>query len=525
MIERSLELSSQELLQANSEVRVIFEAFPDLFLRLNADGVILSCKTGSDMSFILPASELLGKRIQEIPCNPVANNFTDAVRQVQETGAIVNVEFSTTAPLQEMFFEARLLPILRDQIFVVVRDITQRRRAEEALAEQAIRDPLTELYNRRYFNHRMKEELARAARREGTFALLVCDLDKFKTINDTLGHHVGDEVLKAVAESIRNATRGTDLVVRWGGDEIIVLLADDDRAGALTAANRIRASVLTVGETAHVDLDISIGVAMYPEHGHSTGELVRLADRALYIAKKGGGKIHIGEEEYQLNLQAIKVVFQPVVDVRSGRVTMGYEALGRDPQGKVGILDLFKRYQAIGQLTELKRLCFQSQLLAAWEVGLDRVFINVNFDVIGQLDCPAKPSGMDVILEISELEALHDVGKYLEITRRWRAHGYQFAIDDFGAGFISLPFIAEAVPEYIKVDRSTILQAVRSERFRTFFKDLVKALQSYAEKGIIAEGVETDHELEVVQEAGINLIQGYLLGRPQELPLQARRAA
>jgi diguanylate cyclase (GGDEF)-like protein len=525
MIERSLELSSQELLQANSEVRAIFEAFPDLFLRLNADGVILSYKTGSDMSFILPASELLGKRIQEIPCNPVTNNFTDAVRQVRETRSIVNVEFSTTAPLQEMFFEARLLPILRDQIFVVVRDITQRRRAEEALAEQAIRDPLTNLYNRRYFNHRMKEELARAARQEGTFALLVCDLDKFKTINDTLGHHVGDEVLKAVAESIRNATRGIDLVVRWGGDEIIVLLADDDRAGALTAANRIRANVLTVGETAHVDLDICIGVAMYPEHGHSTGELVRLADRALYIAKKSGGKIHIGEEEYQLNSQAIKVVFQPVVDVRSGRVTMGYEALGRDPQGKVGILELFKRYQAIGQLTELKRLCFQSQLLAAWEVGLDRVFINVNFDVIGQLDCPVKPSGMDVILEISELDALHDVGKYLEITRRWRAHGYQFAIDDFGAGFISLPFIAEAVPEYIKVDRSTILQAVRSERFRTFFKDLVKALQGYAKKGIIAEGVETDHELEVVQEVGINLIQGYLLGRPQELPLQARRAA
>jgi EAL domain-containing protein (putative c-di-GMP-specific phosphodiesterase class I) len=252
--------------------------------------------------------------------------------------------------------------------------------------------------------------------------------------------------------------------------------------------------------------------------------LIRLADRALYIAKKGGGKVHIGEEEYHLNEQAIAVVFQPIVEVGTRRV-VGYEALSRDSQGKLGILELFKRYEAIGQLDELKRICFREQLRVAQAAGLDRVFINVNFSVIGAMACLPKPPHMRVILEISELEALHDVAKHLEIARRWREQGFEFAIDDFGAGFVSFPFIAEAIPDYIKVDRSTLLQAVSSPKFRIFTRDLVRAIRNYASEGIIVEGVETDQELEVVKELGIDLVQGYLFGKPRSLPVQDQRAA
>jgi EAL domain-containing protein (putative c-di-GMP-specific phosphodiesterase class I) len=124
---------------------------------------------------------------------------------------------------------------------------------------------------------------------------------------------------------------------------------------------------------------------------------------------------------------------------------------------------------------------------------------------------------MEVILEISEVEALHDVENHLTVVRKWREQGFKFAIDDFGAGFISLPFIARAMPDYIKLDRSTILQAVSSEKFRKFSKDLVKALGNYTTDGIIAEGIETKKELQVVQELGISMAQGFLLGRPQEL--------
>ena len=405
----------------------------------------------------------------------------------------------------------------------VMRYAIERKRAEEALAEQAIRDSLTNLYNRRYFNYRMEEEIAKADRDNDSLAILLRDLDHFKTINDTRGLHAGDEVLKAVARSIQEATRGTDLIFRWGGDEIVVILSEATREGILIAGERIRRGVRTVSEQAHLDLDLSIGVALYPEHGRSVDELIRLADWALYIAKKGGDKIHIGEEEYRLDEHSIKVVFQPVMDIRSNEI-LGYEALSRDALGKLSILELFERYQAIGQLNELKRICFRSQLKAACELGLKRVFINVDFNVLSQLESAPKPPGMEVILEISELEALHDIENHLKMARKWRELGYKFAIDDFGAGYISLSFIAQLIPDYIKLDRSTILQAVSSEKFRGFLKDLVLALQNYVTVGIIAEGIETvaerietETELQVVKDLGIYLVQGFLLGKPEEL--------
>ena len=402
------------------------------------------------------------------------------------------------------------------RIRIYARDVSDRKRAEQDLAEQAIRDTLTGLYNRRYFNHRIVEEICRAERQHQTFAILLCDLDHFKTINETRGHQAGDEVLKAVAKSIQDSTRGADLVFRWGGDEFVVILSDANREGCIIVADRIRTGIQKISENVHSDLDLSISVALYPEHGQTAFDLIRGAEQAMYIAKKGGDKIHIGAEEYKLDEHSIKIVFQPIMNVRANEV-LAYEALGRDPQGKYSILELFKKYHALGQLTELKCVCFKSALKAAQKAELKRVFINVDFNVLNQIGTVSKPMGMEVILEISELEALHDIENRLKIARRWREQDYKFAIDDFGAGFISLPFVAQLMPEYIKVDRSTMLQAVSSEPFKEFMVGLVFGLRNYATEGIIAEGIETEKELKVMKDTGIYLIQGFLFGRPQEL--------
>lgn len=383
------------------------------------------------------------------------------------------------------------------------------------LEEHAFRDPLTNLYNRRYFDEHMAQEISRADRNGHPLAILLCDLDRFKAINDSQGHQVGDEVLKAVAQGIQETARGTDLVFRWGGDEIVIILSKVTRDGALIAAERIRKCICKISEQTHFDLDISIGIALYPEHDRNINELIRLADRALYIAKKGRGKIHIGEEEYRLDEQSIKVVFQSVVDIRSNEV-LGYEALSRDPQGKLGILEIFKRYEAIGQLNELKRLCFSLQLKAAEKAGIKRVFLNVDFGLLSEIQPLSKPPGMEVVLEISEREALHGIENHLRVAKEWRSQGFKFAMDDFGAGFISLAFLARLIPEHIKVDRSIILLAVSSKQFGKFSQDLLAALRNYVGEGIIAEGIETETELQVVKEMGVYLVQGFLVGKPLE---------
>ena len=413
----------------------------------------------------------------------------------------------------EVIFDKTGRPI---RMVGTIQDITQRKKMEEILTNQAEQDSLTQLYNRRYFKHRIKDEIARAKRNREVIAILLCDLDGFKAINDTLGHQAGDEILIEVAKVLLDSVRAADLVFRWGGDEFVVVLPDSDHIGPIIVAERIRKGICHLRKKGFSGLDISIGAALYPEHGTQSDELIRLADRALYIAKKGEDKIHIGIEEYRLDDQAIKVVFQPIMDVRLNQV-LGYEALSRDPQGKHSILTLFKKYHAIGQLYELKCLCFRLQLKAAQIARLDKLFLNVDFNVLKRMGIPPKPPGMDVVLEISEEEALKNLDEHLEIARKWRSKDYKFAIDDFGAGFISLPFIARLIPDHIKLDRSTILQAVSSERFRSVLQELIHALRKISTDEIIAEGIETEKELQVMKDMGVYLIQGYLLGKPKEL--------
>jgi diguanylate cyclase (GGDEF)-like protein len=387
---------------------------------------------------------------------------------------------------------------------------------QSRLKKDAIRDSLTNLYNRRHFAERIREEIARAERERHVMVILMCDLDRFKNVNDTRGHQTGDAVLKAAAERIRGCTRGVDLVFRWGGDEIVVVLPKSSREGALIVANRIRQGVLGTARAAGLDFDVSIGAALYPDHGRDEDRLIQVADRALYIAKRHGGKVQIGDEEYRLNAQSASVVFQPVVDLRSERI-LGYEVLARGPSGKLSAAELFKKYRAVGKLGELKQILFTSQIGRATKLGLRKVFINVDFDVLGRLEPIPIPPGLEVVLELSEGEALRDVEGLLDVARSWRDKGYEFALDDFGAGFVSLPFLAMLVPQYVKVDRSTVLQAAASRQFRGFLKSLVQALRAYATAGIIGEGIETRQELQILNDVGISMAQGYLLGRPQEL--------
>ena len=406
---------------------------------------------------------------------------------------------------------------LEDHFHETMVALFERNHAQDALVEQSVRDALTGLYNRHYLGDRLGQEISQAYMRKHALALLFCDLDRFGAVNEKWGQRMGDDVLRAVGERIQSATRGTDMIFRSGADEFAVVLSEPNDVGAPTiVAERIRKGIGDISERFQVDIDVSIGVALYPEHGMNADELIRVANRAQFIAKQSGDKTHIGEEEYQLDESSVKMVFQPIVDVRTNQ-PLAHEALCRDPHGKLSVYDFFKKYQSIGQLNELKQICVNSSLKAARAAGLKRVFINVDFQLLRRLERISKPEGIEVVLEISELEALHDVENCLKIAREWQSRGFQFAFDDFGAGFISLPFLSRLVPSYIKIDRSTMLRCVPSEQFRSFLGRLLQDLRMYATEGIIAEGVETEEELRIMKEMGIFMIQGFLLGKPQEL--------
>ena len=232
--------------------------------------------------------------------------------------------------------------------------------------------------------------------------------------------------------------------------------------------------------------------------------------------KKRGDKIHIGEEEFELDEGVVHVVFQPIVDTESGMV-IGHEALSRSSMGDFSIQEIFRKYRSVGKLAELKEICFQKQIETAEALEMERVFINVDFKLLEHIGRRRKPADVEVILEISEKEALLDIEHHLAVTQEWRADGFRFAFDDFGVGFISLRFLADLEPEFIKLDRLTILQAVASDEFRGFLNHVVQGLRQYARQGIVAEGIESEEELAVAKQIGIHLVQGYLFGKPASL--------
>jgi len=536
---------SKEPLEANSETHAAFERV----ITSSIDG-IFACDTSFKITVWNPGMELITGITKE---DAVGGALLDVFPRLEDTGDFsalrkalgteMTIAKESTYALgdgdQPVFFEIHFSP-LRNEVGARVggvaffRNITERKLAEQALKDLSIRDPLTNLYNRRYFNKRIEEEISRATRQKSRFALLLCDLDHFKKVNDTRSHQVGDEILKAAGQAIQTATRDVDFVFRWGGDEFVVILLVDDRQGITDAGERIRQRVMALGEEWRLPLDLSIGVASFPEHGGDSTQLIRLADRALYIAKKRGDKIHIGEEEYELDDGVVKVVFQPIVDTLSGQV-IGHEALSRSSTEDLGIQELFRKYHSIGKLLELKEICFRKQIETAAAQGLERVFINVDFRLLEPIGRRKKPDRVEVILEISEKEALIDIEHHLAVTQEWRADGFKFAFDDFGVGFISLPFLADLEPEYIKLDRLTILQAVASDEFREFLNHVVRGLRQYARQGTVAEGIETEEELAVAKQIGIHLVQGYLFGEPRpithkgpgsiRLPIEASSAA
>jgi diguanylate cyclase (GGDEF)-like protein/PAS domain S-box-containing protein len=432
---------------------------------------------------------------------------------------------------------------------LTVRETTERAELERELRRLAFHDPLTDLPNRELFQDHLAAARQRAARSGRPLAVLMCDLDDFKDVNDTLGHAAGDQLLRAVATRLREAVRTTDTVARLGGDEFGVLC--DEVASAEEAAGLAERLLDALRPPVEVDgqaLRVGISVGLTLDTGErSVEELLRDADVAMYAAKAGGKHtwtLHRASmttrtrvrRELAADLRdavdagAIDVAYQPLVDLGTG-LTTGVEALARwthPTRGPVSPEEFVPLAEHTGSIEALGAAVLDQALATArtWrrarpDLDLD---LGVNLsarqladgDLVEVVTQALARHGGDpgrLVLELTETAVLEDTPRAVAVMHELRELGVRFAIDDFGTGYSSLAYLQRLPVDVVKIDRSFVAALGRDRSAEGLVRAIV-ALARSLDLEVVAEGVETEQQLAVLRRLGCTTAQGYLLSRP-----------
>ncbi len=422
---------------------------------------------------------------------------------------------------------------------------TQRQAAENA--HQALHDALTGLPNRTMLRDRTDQAIHQADRELVPAALLLIDLDRFKEVNDTLGHHYGDQLLVQVGERLQAALRQVDTVARLGGDEFAVLLPRIETGeGATTVARKLQ-DVLEepfLLEDLALDVEASIGVAVYPQHGSDADELLQHADIAMYVAKETHAGFVLfdpaqdqhsprrlallGELRRAIESDQLVLHYQPKVDAHSGRV-LGVEALVRWQHPEHGLIPpgefipLAERTGLIGPLTHYVldaalRQCQQwrqagHELAVAVNISARRL-LDVEFpDEVASLLARWEVPARLLVVEITESTIMADPDRALEILGRLDAMGVQLSIDDFGTGYSSMAYLKSLPVHELKVDRSFVTQMNSDSRDAVIVRSTIDLGRNLGLR-VVAEGVEDQTTLQELDVLGCDAIQGYYVSRP-----------
>jgi diguanylate cyclase (GGDEF)-like protein len=427
-------------------------------------------------------------------------------------------------------------------------DITERRRAEEKIAHMARHDALTDLPNRVLLRERLEHELKRVKRGE-SLAVLCLDLDHFKSVNDTLGHPVGDELLKVVADRLRHCTREPDTIARLGGDEFaIIMTAVGQPSDAATLSRRVRDSVTKPYDLDghRVVIDISIGISIAPLDATDTDQLLKNADMALYGAKGDGrGAYRFFEPEMDARMQQrrelemdlrqalingeFELHYQPLVNLQSNDIT-GFEALVRwnhPTRGRIPPAEFIPIAEETGLIIQLgdwvlRRAC---QETARWPQEL-KIAVNLSpaqlksrnlvQAVVGALAASGMPATR-LQLEITESILMQNTFATLATLHKLRELGVQIAMDDFGTGYSSLSYLRSFPFDKIKIDR-TFINDLSNGAEPLAIVHAVASLAKSLRMISTAEGVETRQQLEKLQAIDCTEMQGHIFS-------QARPAA
>lgn len=432
--------------------------------------------------------------------------------------------------------------------FVFVQDITERKEAEENIRKLAHYDALTGLPNRALLQDRMNQMIAWANRDQKRFSVLFLDLDRFKYVNDSMGHGIGDKLLQHVAERLQGCVREGDTIARIGGDEFLILLRDADAQGAgLVAAKILQALEMTYRiDELEVFTHASIGISVYPDNADDVDKLIKYADTAMYRAKEEGrnnfqffgAEMNVRstmlfslEKDLRLALerQAFSLHYQPQADLQTGMIC-GAEALLRwkhPEKGFVSPAEFIPVAEDTGQIIPIGEWVLRTactQLAGMREAGLPVFPVSVNLS-IRQLRLPnlaARVTGIlretglqpsDLELEITEGAMMTHVQSAVAFLEEMRKLGVQLAIDDFGTGFSSLSYLKKLPVTKLKIDQSFVRDIETDENDAAIVRSIIGLGHQFKLK-VISEGTETREQLEFLRANGCDQIQGYYFSRP-----------
>lgn len=431
----------------------------------------------------------------------------------------------------------------------MVQDITERKSFEQQIEYQATHDSLTGLPNRSLLSDRLEQCISFAERYGRKLAVAFLDLDQFKHINDSMGHHIGDQLLVTMAKRLSSCLRESDTVVRLGGDEFVILLTNIERVEDISQSmQRILAAVAEPCVIEKWDLftSCSIGISIYPEDGRNSSALLKHADSAMYEAKRAGrnnfqfytrslnailmDRLNI---EYRLRLAIergeLLLHYQPKVDFATGEIN-GAEALVRwQPPGEPMVPPL--KFISVAEETGLIEEIGQWVLLEACNTARDlkgklqrpipiavnvspRQFRQANF--VDTVRSALQASGLDpqcLELEITESTLVLDADKFIATLHELKAVGVRLAIDDFGTGYSSMAYLKDFPVDRLKIDKSFVDNLENESAKKPILKAIVALGQSLGLK-VIAEGVETAYEHEHLKEMGCDELQGYYFSKP-----------
>lgn len=566
--------SMQTRLKKSEELhRYIVNSSPDIVFMLDRKGrfTFLNKKIESLLGY--SKTELLGKHYQTIvdPSDEDRANyiFEEHISKKNDTWASELKLVSKRAEHASRHFEVTFFPIesaikpgqsgrgaaanaAKKVIgtYGTARDISERKEAEDFINFQAYHDLLTRLPNRALFKDRLNLAIAQAKRNESKIAVMFLDLDRFKVVNDTLGHAMGDRLLQAVASRLENCVRKCDTLSRFGGDEFTLLLPsisslDDARTIAKKVIQTLKEPFL-LGEH-EVFVGVSIGIAMYPNAGESVEQLIQNADVAMYHVKGRGkdgyqfysetmavstsNRLHLERDiRNALEHDQFKVFYQPQISATSGKV-IGIEALVRWLHPERGLvypgefLPLAEETKLVTDISEWVLINACKEVKEWIAAGHKDLRLSVNFspsqvehpkfvenllDKLNAIDFPAR----NLEIELTESVIMNDLDHMTQKLSLLAEHGITIAIDDFGTGYSSLNYLRKLPIHTLKVDQSFV-QDIEDTHDEACIVNAIVSMAHGLKLNIVAEGVETRAQLDYLRSLGCQEIQGFYFGRAE----------